>query len=102
MQAAVLLLLQTCKSGLALLSPGSLVGEPDVEAVAAKPQEDGAGCPHLLCKSSAFGRKAMSSLLVKKALTMCSLLLGCTLLFVLLLQLGPRLRSNISITRNTE
>jgi hypothetical protein len=30
------------------------------------------------------------------------LLLGCTLLFVLLLRLGPRLRSNISITRNTE
>jgi hypothetical protein len=28
--------------------------------------------------------------------------LGCTLLFVLLLQLGPRLRSNISITCNTE
>ncbi len=28
--------------------------------------------------------------------------LGCTLLFVLLLRLGPRLRSNISITRNTE
>jgi hypothetical protein len=28
--------------------------------------------------------------------------LGCTLLFVLLLRLGPRLRSNISITRNMQ
>jgi hypothetical protein len=73
-QAAVLLILQTCKSGLALLSPQSLVGEPDVEAVVAKPQEDGAGCPHLSCKSSAFGHEARSSLLVEKALTTCSLL----------------------------
>jgi hypothetical protein len=28
--------------------------------------------------------------------------LGCTLLFALLLRLGPKLQSNISITRNTE
>ncbi len=45
-----------------------------MEAAAAKPQEDGAGCPHLSCKSSAFGHKATSSLLVEKALTTCSLL----------------------------
>jgi hypothetical protein len=63
-----------CKTGLTLLSPQSLVGKPDVEAVAAKPQEDSLGCRHLSCKSSAFGHKAMSSLLVKKALTTSSLL----------------------------
>jgi hypothetical protein len=40
----------------------------------AKPQEDGAGCPHLSCKSSTFGHKATSSLLVEKALRTCSLL----------------------------
>ncbi len=83
-QAAVLLVSQTCKSGLALLSPQSLAGKPDVEAAATKPQEDGAGCRHLSCKSSAFGHQATSSLLIKKALTMCSLLVekalaGCRL-----------------------
>jgi hypothetical protein len=62
------------KSGLALLSPRSLAGKPDVEAAAAKPQEDSLGCRHLTCKSSAFGHKATSSLLVEKALTTCSLL----------------------------
>jgi hypothetical protein len=36
-QAAVLLILQTCKSGLALLLPQSLAGKPDMEAAAAKP-----------------------------------------------------------------
>ncbi len=46
-----------------------------MEAVAAKPQEDGAGCPHLSCKSSTFGHKATSSLLVEKVLMMCSLLI---------------------------
>jgi hypothetical protein len=51
-----------------LLSLQSLAGKPDVEAVAAKPQEDSSGCCHLLCKSSAFGHKATSSLLVKKPL----------------------------------
>ncbi len=45
-----------------------------MEAAAAKPQEDGAGCPHLSCKSSVFGHKATSSLLVEKALMTCSLL----------------------------
>jgi hypothetical protein len=73
-QAAVLLVSQTCESGLALLLPQSLAGKPDVEAAAAKPQEDSSGCHHLSCKSSAFGHKATSSLLVKKALMMCSLL----------------------------
>ena len=73
-----------CESGLALLSPRSLAGKPDVEAVAAKPQEDGAGCPHLSCKSSTFGHQATSSLLVEMVLTMCSLLVekplaGCRL-----------------------
>jgi hypothetical protein len=57
-----------------LLSSRSLAGKPDVEAAAAKPQEDGAGCPHLSCKSSVFGHKATSSLLVEKALMTCSLL----------------------------
>jgi hypothetical protein len=74
-QAAVLLVSQTCKSGLALLSLRSLAGEPDVEVAAAKPQEDSLGCCHLLCKSSVFGHKATSSLLVEKALTTCSLLI---------------------------
>ncbi len=36
-QAAVLLISQMCKSNLALLSPQSLAGAPDVEAAAAKP-----------------------------------------------------------------
>jgi hypothetical protein len=45
-----------------------------VEAAAAKPQEDSLGCHHLSCKSSAFGHKATSSLLVEKALTTFSLL----------------------------
>jgi hypothetical protein len=57
-----------------LLLPQSLAGEPGVEAAAAKPQEDSLGWHHLSCKSSAFGHKAMSSLLVKKVLTACSLL----------------------------
>jgi hypothetical protein len=74
-RAAVLLVSQTCKSGLALLSPRSLAGKPDVEAVAAKPQEDSSGCRHVSCKSSAFGHKATSSLLVEKALMTCSLLI---------------------------
>ncbi len=59
-----------CKSGL----EQSLAGKPNVEVAAAKPQEDSLGFCHLSCKSSAFGHKATSSLLVKKALTMCSLL----------------------------
>jgi hypothetical protein len=46
-----------------------------VEAAAAKPQEDSLGCRHLSCKSSTFGHKATSSLLVEKALTPCSLLI---------------------------
>ncbi len=57
-----------------MLSPQSLAGEPDVKVVAAKPQEDSLGCRHLSCKSSAFGHKAMSSLLVEKVLMTCSLL----------------------------
>jgi hypothetical protein len=74
-QAAVLLVLQTCKSGLALLSPQSLAGKPDVEAAAAKPQEDNLGCRHLSSKSSVFGHKATSSLLIEKVLKTCSLLI---------------------------
>jgi hypothetical protein len=74
MPAAVLLVAQACKGGLTLLVPRSLVDEPVVEAAAAKPQEDGLGCRNLSCKSSAFGHEATSSLLVKKALTTCSLL----------------------------
>ncbi len=45
-----------------------------MEAAAEKPQEDSLGCPHLSCKSKAFGHKATSSLLVEKALMTCSLL----------------------------
>jgi hypothetical protein len=71
-----------CESHLALLSPQSLAGKPDVEAATAKPQKDGLGCRHLSCKSSAFGHKATSSLLIEKALTMCSLLAGSLLAFV--------------------
>jgi hypothetical protein len=71
-----------CKSGLALLSRQSLAGKLDVEAAAAKPQEDGWSCRHLSRKSSAFGHKATSSLLLEKALTMCSLLAGSLLAFV--------------------
>ncbi len=81
-QKAVLLVSETCKSGLALLSPQSLVGKPDVEVASAKPQEDGLGCHHLLCKSSAFGHKATSSLFVEKALTTCSLLADSLLVSV--------------------
>ncbi len=65
-----------------MLSPQSLAGKPDMEAAAAKPQEDGLGCRHLLCKSSAFGHKATSSLLLKKALTTCSLLADSLLAFI--------------------
>jgi hypothetical protein len=36
-RAAVLLVLQTCKSGLELLLPQSLAGKPDVEVAAAMP-----------------------------------------------------------------
>jgi hypothetical protein len=39
-----------------LLSPQSLAGEPDVEAAAAKPQEDGAGGRPFSCLGSAFGQ----------------------------------------------
>jgi hypothetical protein len=74
-QAAVLLVSHTCKSVLTLLSLQSLAGKLDVEAAAAKPQEDSSGCRHLSCKSSAFSHKAMSSLLVEKALMMCCLLI---------------------------
>jgi hypothetical protein len=81
-RAAVLLVLQTYKNSLALLSPRSLAGEPDMDVLARKPQKDGLGCRHLLCKSSMFGYKATSSLLVKKALTTCSLLAGSLLAFV--------------------
>ncbi len=60
---------------------------------------------------SALGKILLVSSACAVALSVCigvrgcgwpSLMLGCTLLFVLLLQLGLRLRSNISITRNTE
>jgi hypothetical protein len=71
-----------CKSGLTLLLPQSLAGKPEVEAVAAKPQEDGLGCRHLSCKSNAFGHKATNSLLIKKVLTTCSLLAGSLLAFI--------------------
>ncbi len=70
-RAAFLLVSQAGESGLALLPPCSLSGEADLEAAAAKPKEDSLGCRHLSCTSSAF---ATSSLLVEKALTMCSLL----------------------------
>jgi hypothetical protein len=57
-------------------------GKPNVEAAAAKPQEDDLGRRHPLCESRAFGHKATSSLFVKKALTTCSLLAGSLLAFV--------------------
>jgi hypothetical protein len=72
--AAVLLVAQACKGGLTLLAPRSLVDKPDVEGAAAKPQEDGSGCRHLSCKSSALGHEVTSSLLVEKELMTCSLL----------------------------
>jgi hypothetical protein len=74
LRAEFLLVSQVGKSGLALLPLCSLLGKVDLEAVVAKPKEDSLGCRHLLCTSSAFGHKAMSSLLVEKVLTMCSLL----------------------------
>ncbi len=58
-RAAVLLVSQTCKSGLPLLSPQSLAGEPDVEAAAAKPQEDGSGGRPVSFLGTAFGRKSV-------------------------------------------
>ncbi len=70
-RAAFLLVSQVGESGLALLPPCSLSGEADLEVAAAKPKEDSLGCHHLSCTSSAF---VMSSLLVGKALTTCSLL----------------------------
>ena len=51
--------LNECKSGLLLLLPQSLAGKLDVKAVAAKGR--------LLNKSSAFGHKAKSSLIINKA-----------------------------------
>jgi hypothetical protein len=54
--AAVLLVAQGCKGGLTLLAPQSLADKPDVEAAAAKPQEDDAGGRPFLCLGSAFGR----------------------------------------------
>jgi hypothetical protein len=71
MHAAFLLVLQAGESSLTLLPPCSLSGEADLEAAAAKPKEDNSGCRHLSCMSSPF---AMSSLLVEKVLTTCSLL----------------------------
>ncbi len=65
-----------------LLLLQSLAGEPNVEAAAAKPQEDGSGGRHPMCESRAFGHKATSGLFVEKALTTCSLLVGSLLAFV--------------------
>ena len=42
---AFLLVSQTCECSLMFVAPQSLTGNPDVEAAAAKPQEDGLGRP---------------------------------------------------------
>jgi hypothetical protein len=69
--AAFLLVLQAGKSGLTLLSPRGLASKPGVEALTAKPQEDGSGCCHLWCLGSTL---ATSSLLIEDALATHSLL----------------------------
>ncbi len=49
---------QACEVGLTSQAPRSLAGEPDVEAAASKPQEDGSGGrPFSL--GSTFGRTAV-------------------------------------------
>jgi len=54
MPAAVLLLAQACKSGIALLVLQSPVIDPDKEAAAAKPLEDGLGGHLFLLGSNSF------------------------------------------------
>ncbi len=67
---AFLLVSQTSESGLTELSPGGLAGESDVEAAAAKPQEDGSG------GRSAGGLLAGASSLLGKELLATSCLLS--------------------------
>jgi hypothetical protein len=55
MPAEVLLVAQAWEGGLTLLAPQSLANKPNVEAVAAKPKEDGAGGRPFSCLGSAFG-----------------------------------------------
>jgi hypothetical protein len=105
MPAAVLLIAQACKGGLTLLVPQSLADELDVEAAAAKPQEDGAGGRPFSCLGSAFGQPLVlgnapgkevfgkkqpsllagtSGLLIKKLLAAGSLLAGMSGFLLLL------------------
>ncbi len=99
--------MQACKGGLTLLAPRSLADEPDVEAAAAKPQDDGAGSRPFSCLGSAFGRPLVlgdalgkeafgkkqpsllagtSGLLVKELLAAGSLLAGTSGFLLLLLE----------------
>ena len=75
-RAAFLLVLHAGKCGLTLQSPRGLASEPGEEALTAVPQEDDLGGRHLPCLISA---SETSSLLVKEALAMCSLLAGVRL-----------------------
>jgi hypothetical protein len=58
-RATVILVSQACKVGLMLQAPRSLAGEPDVEAAAAKPQEDGSGGRPFLFLGAAFGQTSV-------------------------------------------
>ena len=69
-RAAFLLVLHAGKCGLTLQSPRGLVSKQGKEASAAEPQEDISGGRPLPCLSDV---SAMSRLLVKEALAMCSL-----------------------------
>jgi hypothetical protein len=93
--AAFLLMLQVGKSGLTLLSPRGLASKPGMEALMAKPQEDGLGCRHLSCLGSTLATRGLfiedalatqsllafeGSAFVKKALSGASSLLAGSLL----------------------
>jgi hypothetical protein len=75
-RAAFLLVSQAGESGLTLLPPCSLSGEADLEAVAAKPKEDGCCGRRPSCLGGTCVQKALATkgLLVKKLLTMGGLL----------------------------
>jgi hypothetical protein len=71
-----MLILQAGKSGISMLPLFSHLGQLNIEAVAAKPKEDGCSSRHLLCIGGAFAHKllAVSGLHFEKALAMGSLL----------------------------
>jgi hypothetical protein len=84
---AFLLVSQTCECSLMFVAPQSLTGNPDVEAAAAKPQEDGLGSRQFssflgdeiveaaLTKSSSH-QSGASGVLVEELLAASSLLAG--------------------------